>query len=408
LQRNESLPSLKKLRAFDMVAATGSALTAAGRLRISQPAVTYSLDRLEAELGVDLLERRASGSFLTSQGQLFQHRTERLFAQMIEAVRDVMSAAGTGGEKCEAVTWKIRETQIRSLIAIWRAGGFRAAARGLGVAEPSLQRPARELETLLRITLYRRTSTGMEVNTAGAELARRFQLALDEIWSGIEEIGAAHLSGRASLRVGVLALSPRMMLAQAAGTLLSPNPQHRIEVIEGSYVQQAQALRSGEIDLIFGALRSPSPHADLVEEQFFEDPYVLVCRAAHPLAKMRAVTPAQLRSFDFVLPTSGLPRRSVLDAMLKQWNIEPRACIETSCLATIVALLRTSDRISLLSRWHVDLDGWSDLRWLDAVPVEHAPRFVGITTRADWLPTPFQREFLRLMRQAVDSWKVAS
>jgi LysR family transcriptional regulator of gallate degradation len=408
LQRNESLPSLKRLRAFDMVASTGSALTAAGRLRISQPAVTYSLDRLEAELGVALLDRRASGSFLTAQGRLFHNRTSRMFAHLLEALRDVMSAGGTADEKWDSIAWKVRETQIRALIAIWHSGGFRNAARDLGVTEPSLQRPARELERLLRVTLYRRTSIGLEVNSAGAQLARRLQLAFGEIWSGIEEIGAAHQSARANLRIGVLALSPRMMLAQSAGKLLAAHPQQRVEVIEGSYEQHAKALRTGGIDLIFGALRAPPPEDDLVEERLFEDPYVLVCRAGHPLASERSVKPADLKLYDFVLPTAGLPRRTVLDAMLARWKITPRAVVETSCLATIVALLRTSERISLLSRWHVGLDGWSGLRRLDAVAIEHEPRFVGFTSRGDWLPTPFQREFLDLMRESVGAWKIAS
>lgn len=401
MQRNESLPSLKRLRAFDMVAATGSALTAAGRLRISQPAVTYSLDRLEAELGVALLERRASGSFLTAQGRLFQGRTGRLFAQLLDAFREALAAGGLDLGKSDTIAWKVRETQIRALIAIWHAGGFRAASRNLGVTEPSLQRPARELERLLRVTLYRRTPNGLDVNAVGAQLARRLQLALGEIWSGIDEIGAAHSSVRPSLRIAVLALSPRMMLAQAAGALLRAHPQHRIEVVEGSYEQHAKALRSGSIDLVFGALRSPPPGDDLVEGPLFEDPYVLVCRAGHPLAVERFIRPAHLQAYDFVLPTPGLPRRDVLDSMLTRWKISPRAVVETSCLATIVALLRTSDRISLLSRWHVDLDGWSDLRWLDSIAIEHPPRYVGFTSRRDWLPTSFQREFLNLMGQSV-------
>ena len=120
------------------------------------------------------------------------------------------------------------------------------------------------------------------------------------------------------------------------------------------------------------------------------------------------MTTAQLRQYDFVLPTSGLPRRVVLDSMLTSWAIEPRACIETSCLATIVALLRSSDRISLLSRWHVDLDGWSDLRCLDKVAIDHAPRFVGMTMRAGWLPTPFQNDFQSLLRQSLGELKIAS
>ena len=398
MQRNKDIPSLKRLRAFDMVGGTGSAMTASNRLRISQPAVSYSLDGLEAELGVQLLERGTSGCFLTPLGEVFRRRTRRLFEQLSAAVGDA-----TGSTPTETALWKIRETQIRALISIWRAGGFRAAAHDLGIAEPSLQRPARDLERLLRISLYRRTASGFEVTATGAELARRLSLAMGEVQSGILEIDAIGASARTHLRIGVLALSARTMLAEVSGVLLAHRPRQKIEVIEGSWEQHARDLRQGSIDVIFGALRAPSPFDDLNEEALYEDPYALVCRAGHPLLMKAEVTPADLESFEFVMPTQGLPRRVVLDALMAQWKIAPRAPIETSCLSTIVALLRTGDRISLLSRWNIDLDGWSGLRCLDKVAVPHHPRLVGLTTRAGWLPTPFQQEFLGLMRAAVKS-----
>ncbi len=392
------------MRAFTAVAAMGSTLAASGRLRISQPAVSYSLDRLEAELGVRLLERNVSGSYVTAAGGLLQNRTTRLFLQIVEALRQVIAPAGLGQDKAEALAWKLRDTQVRALISIWRAGSFRAAARELGMSEPSLQRPARELERLLRVSLYRRTATGVEVNPTGAELARRFSLALAEVWCAVEEIGASLQSSRAGLRVGVLALAPRIILTEAATELLVRQPQQRIDVIEDSYERHVQALRSGDIDLIFGALRTSDVPGGLIERRLFDDPYVLVCRALHPLARKRTVAPSQLADYDFVLPSQGLPRRAVLDRMLALWDIKPKARIETSCLSTILALLRSSDRISLLSRWHVDHAEPRDLSCIEVAGAPDERRFVGLTTRNDWLPTPFQQEFLRLIEHAANAW----
>jgi LysR family transcriptional regulator, regulator for genes of the gallate degradation pathway len=396
----ETLPSLSRLRTFTTVAATGSALSASARLRISQPAVSYSLNRLEAELGVRLFERKVSGSYVTPAGKLLQNRTTRLFSQVVEALRQVAGPDGLGQDKAEALAWKLRETQVRALIAIWRTGSFRAAAHELGMTEPSLQRPARELERLLRVSLYRRTATGVEVNPTGAELARRLSVALTEIWCAVEEIGAALQTSRAGLRVGVLALSPRPVLADAATELLLRQPQQRIDVIEDSYEQHVRALRSGDIDLIYGALRAPPIPDDLIEQRLFDDPYVFVCRASHPLAAGRMVTPRQLAQYDFVLPPQGLPRRAVLDRMLALWDIKPKARIETSCLATILALLRGSDRVSLLSRWHVERATPKDLTAIKVAGAPYESRFIGLTTRTDWLPTPFQEGFLKLIHQA--------
>jgi LysR family transcriptional regulator of gallate degradation len=400
LQSLVTLPSLGRLRAFATVAATGSTLAASARLRISQPAVSYSLNRLETELGVRLLERKVSGSYVTPAGKLLHNRTTRLFAQLVEAVRHVIAPDGLGQDKAEALAWKVRETQVRALIAIWRTGSFRAAAHELGMTEPSLQRPARELERLLRVSLYRRTANAVEVNPTGAELARRLSVGLIEVWCAVEEIGASLQTSRAGLRVGVLALSPSVVLADATTELLVRQPQQRIDVVEDSYENHVKALTSGDIDVIFGALRAPPTPDGLIEQRLFDDPYVLVCRETHPLAGRSTVTPRQLAQYDFVLPPQGLPRRDVLDRMLALWGIKPKARIETSCLSTILALLRGSDRISLLSRWHVDRAQPRDLRSIKVAGSDYEPRFIGLTTRTDWLPTPFQQEFIKLIHQA--------
>jgi DNA-binding transcriptional LysR family regulator len=132
----------------------------------------------------------------------------------------------------------------------------------------------------------------------------------------------------------------------------------------------------------------------------FEDPYVLVCGPSHPLARSRSVSPEKLAAYDFVLPSQGLPRRAVLDRMLERWGIKPKARIETSCLATILALLQCSNRISLLSRWHVDSLGSKDLRCIHVRRARFGSRFVGLATRSQWLPTPFQTDFLQLIRRS--------
>ncbi|MDB5641472.1 MAG: hypothetical protein JWN07_789, partial [Hyphomicrobiales bacterium] len=78
------------------------------------------------------------------------------------------------------------------------------------------------------------------------------------------------------------------------------------------------------------------------------------------------------------------------------WNLSGRVQFETNCLATITSLLETSDRLSILSRWHVALDG--RLAGLDEPAIPHEPRQVGLTVRANWLPTPFQSRFLDRLR----------
>ena len=389
------VPSFRRLRAFEATARARSLSAAALALRLSQPALTHSIAQLEAEIGARLFERGPEGAFLNAAGQIFEARVTRFFDQVRGALA-VASGRPADDPAIDQQIAKLASAQARSLLAIWREGSFRAAASALGIAEPSLQRPARDLEQIVGAPLYRRSAVGLRVTEAGAEFARRLALAMGEIQSGSEEIGAAAQT-RASLRIGVLALAPRILIARAAGPSLATGGAQRIEVVEGPYSQIARTLNDGALDLVFGALRAPAPFADLAEEPLFEDPYVIVCRRDHPLTRRARPSPTDLARYDWVHPTIGLPRRDVLDRLTAAWGLSGRVQFETNCLSTITSLLSASDRLSILSRWHVELD--ARLTRLDLPSIPHESRHVGLTFRRNWLPTPFQSGFLERLRE---------
>jgi DNA-binding transcriptional LysR family regulator len=391
-------PDLRRLRAFEQAASLGSLVAAAASLRVSQPAVTYLLNQLEAELGVRLLTRDSNGSALTEQGAIFANRNARCLQQLRAAVEGALSDARTSQHR-DAIVSKVTGTQCRSVLALWHCGGSRAAGERLGVSEQAVLRPVQELERLLSARLVHPAVGGVQFTGRGREFARRLVLATQEIWSAMEEIGQAQ-AGRRSLRIGALVLSPRLILGEALEASLAERPSQTVEIVEGSYEELVVLLRDGSIDVIFGALRAPPPFPDLSETPLHADPYVVVCRRGHPLSSLPRVTAKDLAGFDFVFPTAGL-RHDVVQRLIRQWTLSPKAQVHTSWLPTIVALVRSSDRLAVLSRWHVESDGTPDIQCLDAVPVPHDGRYVGLTSRSSWLPTPFQRHFIAALGAVV-------
>ena len=70
-------PSLRQLRAFEAVARAKSIGAAAAELGLSQPAVTQMVAQIETALAVNLLERRRTGTYLTTMGSVLLPRVER-------------------------------------------------------------------------------------------------------------------------------------------------------------------------------------------------------------------------------------------------------------------------------------------------------------------------------------------
>ena len=170
-QRRALSTSIRHLKVFDSVAHLHGVRRASDECHISQPAVTQAIAKLEEQLGVTLLERRASGSYLNPFGIIFHLRTRRLFEQFEQALMEL--GIPSGPIPIPQLAARISRSHIRSLIAIVENGSFAQAARALGVSQTSLQRAARDLERTLRTSLYAQTASGLMATPAAADITSR-------------------------------------------------------------------------------------------------------------------------------------------------------------------------------------------------------------------------------------------
>src|SRR6476620_1220950 len=86
---------LRQLRHFVILSEELHFGRAAQRLYIAQPALSQSIRRLEAALGVELLERTSRSVRLTRPGRVFQKQVRAILAGVDRAVADTRDGAGT-------------------------------------------------------------------------------------------------------------------------------------------------------------------------------------------------------------------------------------------------------------------------------------------------------------------------
>jgi LysR family transcriptional regulator for metE and metH len=90
--------SIRQLRALAALAANGSITAAAGKLHLTQPAVTLQLRNLQALAGLPLIQRSGDGMLLTDAGREVLALTERIEAAMAACATSLEMMAGrTGG-----------------------------------------------------------------------------------------------------------------------------------------------------------------------------------------------------------------------------------------------------------------------------------------------------------------------
>jgi LysR family transcriptional regulator, regulator of abg operon len=80
---------LNHIRDFVAVIQAGSLRAAARALNVSQPGISKSLRQLEAELGVQLLQRNGRGAVATSAGKTFLSRARVVQAELRKVIEDL-------------------------------------------------------------------------------------------------------------------------------------------------------------------------------------------------------------------------------------------------------------------------------------------------------------------------------
>lgn len=371
--------NLRHLGAMAAITRAGSISAAAKAVALTQPALTQGLARVEAQLGQRLFDRRPGGMAARPPALLLAPRVEAALAHI--------------GSR------RVTMVQLRALIALADAGSYAAASAAAGLSPPSLHRAVHDLGLALGRVLVERRGRGLALTAAGRRTLRGFRLAHAELRAGLDELAALAGQPGGRLAIGAMPLARARLLPAAVAAFLRQHPQAAVTITEGSHHELIEPLRDGALDLLIGALRDPLPGADVVQAPLLRDRPVVIGRAGHPLAGA-APDRAALAAFPWIVSGAGTPLRAQWAAMFG--GAAPAVPIESGSVMVIRGLLRDSDFLTLLSPDQIAAElaaGW-------LVQIAEMPaglgRTIGITTRADWTPTPPQCDFLALLTATAD------
>jgi LysR family transcriptional regulator, regulator for genes of the gallate degradation pathway len=366
--------NLRHLRALASIARLGSISAAAEAINLTQPAITQALAKLETQLSQPLFERRPNGMTATPAALLLAPRIERALAHI--------------------ASQRVTMAQLRALIMLADRGSYASASVATGLAQPSLHRAIGDLSVALKRVLIERRGKGIMLTNQGRRTVRTFRLARAELEAGLTELASLQGIETGRITIGAMPLSRARLLPAAVNAFYQANPDVRINIVEGSFQELIEPLRDGELDLIIGALRDPSPGNDVVQQPLFDDRPVVLGRVGHPLGQ-RPATIADLALFPWTLPAPSAPLRMQWEKMFADANVQPpNVPIECGSVITIRQILIDSDFLTLLSPDQVKME--LEAGWLTKIAdtPDGLTRNIGITTRHGWRPTGMQLAFM--------------
>ncbi|MBU2668071.1 LysR family transcriptional regulator [Actinoplanes bogorensis] len=231
--------------------------------------------------------------------------------------------------------------QLRYFVVVAEERHFGRAAARLHMAQPPLSQAIRRLETGLGVELLHRTTRRVELTEAGRAYLSRARAILAEVDDAGEQARRVAAGVVGHLTIGCVGSVTYSLLPALARHLTAEMPgvdfSFRGEMLAPD---QAEALRSGEIDLAL--LRPPVTDESLRLTRLRRDRLVVALPAGDRRAERRQVRVTDLRDTPLIVHSAG--RRSAMyDVVLGLFRTAGVAARvrhevgETSTLITLVA-----------------------------------------------------------------------
>ncbi|MCC6475180.1 MAG: LysR family transcriptional regulator [Burkholderiales bacterium] len=234
---------------------------------------------------------------------------------------------------------RLRLRHLRLLERIDAAGSLGSAARALGISQPAATVLLRELETVFDAVLVERDARGARLSAAGHLALERIRIALASVGRALEAVALP--AAAAPLRVGCVQVAGVWVLPAALCAMEQAGTPGRMVVREGRTGELLAALCTGELDCVIGwmdeALADALPAGELDIEPLGYGSMQVVASVAHPLARSRAVSVAQLSGWHWIVPPRGSRTHSAYLRLFLHAGI-PAPSVVVECPALHTAL----------------------------------------------------------------------
>jgi DNA-binding transcriptional LysR family regulator len=285
---------------------------------------------------------------------------------------------------------------LRSFIVVAEELHFSRAAERLGIAQPPLSQQIRRLEDKVGCPLFVRGTRNVQITEAGRSLLQSAYRIFEQLGYGLDTARRVGRGELGRLRVAFPTSLTLTILPSIIRRFRDMFPDVALELQEIPTTPQIEALHAGTIDI--GFLREPVPVPNLVFETVFEERFVAVLPARHPLAKRRSLNLAAFGAEKFIF----FPREIGPEfydrtmALCKSLGFEPNIVTFASEWQTIAALVEAGMGVSVapagITRVHLDHVVYRPIGGADA-----RTRVV-IGRRAD-AGTPATMRFLEIAKQ---------
>jgi DNA-binding transcriptional LysR family regulator len=186
--------------------------------------------------------------------------------------------------------------ELNAFIAVAQAGGFSAAARRTGQAQPALSKAIAALEKRLGVALFNRSTRSVTLTDQGQHYYDRTRLMVEELDDADTELTNSSLRISGPVRISVASTFGRLHVLPLIPELLTLHPELEVDFVLSDFVRDMVedrvdlAIRIGPVDELDAVVRRVAGTA-------------LACVGSHRYFEQRGIprTPTDLRDHNCLI-----------------------------------------------------------------------------------------------------------
>ncbi|MGK6317233.1 LysR substrate-binding domain-containing protein [Neorhizobium sp. DT-125] len=225
---------------------------------------------------------------------------------------------------------RLKPRQVEAFRSVMMTGGITAAAEAMNVTQPAVSRLIRDLEEIVRITLFERVGARLVPTAEATQLFReveRLYLGLDQIAQAADDI---RRHKNIVLRIGSVTSLVRPYLQQAIIDVIGNRLDIPlvIDVENSRHIWDMVEKNRYDLGFVFSSPRMTDKNAVLLHSAHA----VAAMAPGHRLASRKVITPGDLLDERVLIPGRNSPLRLVLDRAFASADHPPASTMETSML----------------------------------------------------------------------------
>jgi DNA-binding transcriptional LysR family regulator len=236
------------------------------------------------------------------------------------------------------LTSQVTLKQFRAFVAVAETASFTRAAERLFLTQSTLTTTIRELESMLGLKLFDRSTREVALTREGADFYPVVVRLLQDVEAAIGEIREVAVGGKGHVRIAAGMTIVTTLLTAVVAQFSQKYPAIKVHIRDDNGSGISRRVKSLEADIGISGKFGDDP--DLEFHPQFRDRFGVVCRRDHPLASKRGrITWRDLAGHRYIESSNDTTIHVMLQRVAGDHSFFSNAAYEASSLSILECLM---------------------------------------------------------------------